>query len=197
LVLILTTHSWDSHALISPASSAGPCLFHVVHVGPDYHGLLLFLVISLSRHLFTWARTVGSSDSHGLVSFFRFIHVACLPLTLVIILTWSLLLVATTTDCSCRSHVACCPLDWTPTDFPCSVSPSNTGLSIRSSRKHSTFRTLVVDRFLFSWLHVDRDCHGLSIRSSGPSGSCSPTPRLIHVVPVARCNYHGLFVHLF
>jgi hypothetical protein len=42
------------------------------------------------------------------------------------------------------SCVACCPLDWTPTDFRCSVSPSNTGLSICSSRKHSTFRTLVV-----------------------------------------------------
>jgi hypothetical protein len=56
-VLILTPHSWDSHAL-------------------------LFLVISLSRHLFTWARTVDSR----------------LPRTR-IIFTWSLLLVAATTYC--------------------------------------------------------------------------------------------------
>jgi hypothetical protein len=34
------------------------------------------------------------------------------------------------------------------------------------------------------------------IHSSGPCDVCTTTPQFIHMVPVARCNYHGLFFTL-
>jgi hypothetical protein len=77
------------------------------------------------------------------------------------------------------------------------------GLSIHSDHSRGLYCRIFQlprTRITFAWLLVHLIGLPWTIRavnsycSSGPSGS-SPTPLLFHVVPVARCNYHGLLVY--
>jgi hypothetical protein len=100
LVLLLTIHSWDFHALTSPASSAGPCSLLLsrrlftwsisITTTTDYRFIRFFPAVV--PRILTWL--LVDSDSHGL-QFVRFIHVDhCwffrLPRTLDDFLTWLL-----------------------------------------------------------------------------------------------------------